>query len=203
MGPVSRCLVVGMSLGATLALGATSPEHQAARFGSILAELHPDHQRYIRQVRPARAGLVPGNIYMGLVRPGGEDPRLVRDAPQPGHDRRYDLIVFPDRAALPTSESWARLLVDHEYFHARRLARADDAPHPSFGTTRANRHMHEALAWGYNLQRAGEGAYGDLGAERRREARQNYRHHREALRAFILERQPQAWEYYVRLLPER
>jgi hypothetical protein len=203
MRVVSRGLAWGIVLCATLAHGATSPQHQAARFGALLAELHPDHQHYIRLVRPARSGLVPENLYLGLVRPGGDDPRLLRDAPQPGADHRYDLIVFPDVATLPAVESWARLLVDHEYFHARRLAGADDLPHPAFGTARADRHMHEALAWGYNLQRADSGVYGELEAELRREAEQNYRRHREALKAFILQREPRAWEYYGRLLPER
>jgi hypothetical protein len=176
--------------------GSAAPGPEAARLEGWLAEMHPDYGRFIRRVRAAPgAG---GNLYMGLVRPDGEDPRLPGDAPRPAQGQRYDLVVF----AAAREEAWSRLLLDHEYFHARRLAHADRLPHPTFGGG-PDRHFAEALAWGYSLQRAGEGAYGALPPERRREAEQRYRQHRRAVQDHVLRRQPSAWAYYARLLPER
>ena len=50
-----------------------------------LADMHPDYRRYIDGVRPFPEGVHPRNVYMGLVRSGGSDPR-----PPPAHRRRSD-----------------------------------------------------------------------------------------------------------------
>lgn len=199
-----RRLVVlaGLLCLSTAAAANPSPQQEASRMLRLLGDMHPDHGRYIRAVRPARSGLAPANLYLGLVRPGGDDPRRPEDAPEPGPDHRYDLIVFAGGPPLAAEEAWSRLLVDHEFFHARRLAHGDAAPHPAFGVRAADRHLHEALAWEYNLRRAASGAYGALAEDRRQEAARRYREHRDALRAFIVGREPQAWAYYERLLPD-
>lgn len=181
-------------------LGAASaPEAEARRAEAALGALHPDWTAYIARVRPAAAD--PGNAYFALVRAGGSDPRLEANAPSPGRARRFDLLQFPAAAGL--GEEWSRLLLDHEYFHARHLARGDRLPAPGFGHAAADRHFQEALAWGYNLERLGSGAYGELPAARRAEAESCYREHREAFRRFVLRRDPAAWAYYGRLLPAR
>jgi len=176
---------------------ARSPEAEAKRLRDSLAALHPDWQNYIGAVRPAAGA--PGNLYLGLVEPGGTDPRLASEAPTPGRGRRFDLLFFP--AAELEEGPWGRLLLDHEYFHARHLARAASTPLPGFGEAPADRHFREAMAWGYNLQRSREGAYGDLPAARRAEVLARYREHRDAFRRFVRERDPDAWAYYARLLP--
>lgn len=167
---------------------------------AVLAEMHPDYRTYIGDVRPFPDGVDPRNVYMGLVRPGGRDPRRREDAPESRASGRYDLLVAPGTAAGSTA--WTRLLLDHEYFHARHLARADHLPAPAFADPSANRHYHEALAWGQNLERTREGAYGGLPLHRLAEAQERYGKHRAALRQYVLRRQPAAWAYYGRFLPE-
>jgi hypothetical protein len=180
---------------------AVASPSEASRLSALLAAMHPDHGRYIQSVRSAPAGVAPADLYLGLVRMGGRDPRDPADAPRPGARRRYDVLVFPPSSVTPWSEGWSRLLVDHEYFHARHLARGDRLPHPTFARTSANRHFQEALAWGYNLHRLSQNVYGALPEQRRREVRQHYRRHREALARYVRQKQPSAWSYYGRFLP--
>jgi hypothetical protein len=183
---------------AAACLGAArSPEGEARRLEETLAALHPDWNEYIGAVRPA--GGAAANIYLGLVEPGGTDPRRLADAPMPGRARRFDLLFFP--AAAPADGPWGRLLLDHEYFHARHLARAADLPLPAFGEAAVDRHFREAMAWGYNLRRALDGVYGELPSGRLAEVESRYREHRSALQRFVRERDPEAWAYYARLLP--
>ncbi len=181
---------------------AASPS-ETNRLRALLAAMHPDHARYIQSVRSAPAGVAPADLYLGLVRVGGRDPRDPADAPRPGAQQRYDVLVFRPPSATPWSDGWSRLLVDHEYFHARHLARGDRLPRPTFARASANRHFQEALAWGYNLQRLSENAYGALPEQRRREVRQHYRRHREALARYVQQKQPSVWSYYGRFLPAR
>ena len=182
---------------------ATASPPDASRLRGLLAIMHPDHARYIRSVRSAPPGVSPVDLYLGLVRAGGRDPRDPADAPRPGALQRYDVLVFRPPSVMPWSDGWSRLLMDHEYFHARHLARGDRLPHPTFARASANRHFQEALAWGYNLQRLSENAYGALPEQRRREVRQHYRRHREALARYVQQKQPSAWSYYGRFLPAR
>ena len=183
---------------AAACLGAArSPEGEARRLQETLAALHPDWNTYIGAVRPA--GGAAANIYLGLVEPGGTDPRRLTDAPMPGHARRFDLLFYP--GAAPEDGPWGLLLLDHEYFHARHLARAADLPLPGFGEAAADRHFREAMAWGYNLRRSHDGIYGELPSERLAEVAARYREHRDAFERFVRERDVQAWAYYARLLP--
>jgi len=183
---------------AVACLGATrSPEGEARRLREALTALHPDWSQYIGAIRPAAGSAA--NIYLGLVERGGTDPRRLADAPTPGHAQRFDLLFFP--AAAPEDGPWGQLLLDHEYFHARHLARAADLPLPGFGQAAADRHFREAMAWGYNLRRLRAGIYGDLPAARLAEVTARYREHRDAFRSFVRERDTEAWAYYARLLP--
>ena len=183
---------------AAACLGAArSPEGEARRLQETLAALHPDWNDYIEAVRPG--GGSAANIYLGLVAPGGTDPRRLTDAPTPGRARRFDLLFFP--AAAPVDGPWGRLLLDHEYFHARHLARAAGLPLPGFGEAAADRHFREAMAWGYNLRRSRDGIYGDLPSARLAEVEARYREHRDAFQRFVRERDIEAWAYYSRLLP--
>ena len=180
----------------------TAVPGEAGRLRAFLEAMHPDHARYIRAVRPAPTGVSPADLYLGLVRSGGRDPRDPADAPRPGARQRYDMLVFRPSASDSWSDGWSRLLVDHEYFHARHLARGDHLPHPTFARPSANRHFQEALAWGYNLQRLAEHRYGDLPERRRQEVLQQYRRHRQALARYVRQRQASSWSYYGLFLPE-
>lgn len=183
--------------------GAHAAGPQVDRVETVLRALRPDFQRYIHAVRVTPPGSSASDLYLGLVRPGGRDPRRPDDRPQAGAGRRYDLLVPVQPAALPTSPAWLRLLVDHEYFHARHLARADALPHPTFPSAAANHHFQEALAWKYNLERLLAGDYGLLEPRREREVEQRYHEHRRSFARFVRRRQPQVWPYYDRFLPAR
>ena len=198
MHPVRATWGLGLALGVISLGGIQAPQAQANRLHQLLTVMRPDHHRFIREVRPAPAGLAPANVSMGLVRPGGRDPRRRTDAPRSGVGERFDLLVF-DTGGF--TASWTLLLLDHEYSHARHLARADDLPFPTFGDRGANHHFQEALAWGYSLGRAAQGDYGDLPDARWEEARSRYRSHRAAFDRFVRRRQPAMWTYYARLLP--
>jgi hypothetical protein len=179
---------------------AGSPVSEARRLEELLDTMHPDHGRYVRAVRPAPSGAAASHLYLGLVNPRGRNPMRATDVPLPGAGRRYDLLVFPGSPAW--TEPWTRLLLDHEYFHARHLARGDQIPRPTFDKPGANHHFQEALAWGYSVRRAAAGAYGNLTRKRQQEALQRYREHRRAFARYVRKRQPAVWEYYARLLPE-
>jgi len=169
-----------------------------------LKSLHPDSDLYIHAVRlmPGSSSVVSREgIYSGLVRIGGSDPRLREDAPVAGRGVRNDVILFDSTFDPRRGGGWSRLILDHEYFHARHLARAGAAPLVDFGDPAVNRDYYEATAWGYVLERAHLGIFGDLHEADIREVRASYKRHFEAIRAFILDRQPAAWTHYRRFMP--
>ncbi|HMC82843.1 MAG TPA: hypothetical protein VKL61_06385 [Candidatus Polarisedimenticolia bacterium] len=171
-------------------------------FESILGRIRPDYRSFIGAIRPGRTHLHPATLYMGLVRPGGQDPSLKDDTPLVGHGILNDVIVYADSREAGRSAGWAMLLIDHEYFHARHLSRGDKTPVPSFGDPEASRHYFEAVAWGYNLAQADEDEYPTLTHADYREAFRNYSLHFEAFRDYILMRDRPAWAHYRRFLPD-
>ena len=171
-------------------------------FQALLAALHPDYASYVGSVRMGATRFHPSTLYMGLVRAGGEDPTSRDDAPRVGHGVKNDIIVYADSREAGRSLGWGLLLIDHEYFHARHLARGDSTPTPSFGDAEADRHFYEAVAWGYNLAQADEGDYPSLTHADYMEAFRNYTMHFEEFRDFILRRDHHAWAHYKRFLPD-
>jgi len=172
--------------------------------GSTLRALHADTDTYVRLVRvvPLQAASVsPQGIYSGLVRQGGSDPRIPEDAPVAGNGARNDIVLFASSLDATRSAAWRLLILDHEYFHARHLARGWRTPLVDFGDAEANRHYYEATAWGYVLERALEGSYGALFPAEIREARAAFTRHFEGIRGFIERHQPAAWAHYRRFMP--
>lgn len=167
-----------------------------ARFLEILSSLHPDYGIFVGEVRDGGRRLHPSGLLSGLVRPGGENPRDPRDAPRAGG--RNDIIVYDDTFEAGTSTAWHRLLVDHEYFHARHLGRGAEAPAVDFGDEGANRHYYEALAWGYNLERIEQGRYPGLSPREARRSRERYWRHRAGFESWLLRYHADAWSHYGR-----
>lgn len=168
-----------------------------------LEDLHADWTRFIREVRVISvqgASVSPAGVYSGLVRPGGRDPRISGDAPVSGREARNDVIVYPSALDPRRAPGWLVLILDHEYFHARHLARDARVPLVDFGDTRANHSYYEATAWSYVLERAREGVYGELAAADLREINATYRRHLDLFREFVMETQPSAWLHYGRFL---
>jgi len=183
--------------------GAAPPTSGAGDdFEMILASLHPDYAAYVGSIRTGPGHLHPANLYMGLVREGGRDPSCRTDAPVAGWGIRNDIVVYADSREADRSLGWAMLLIDHEYFHARHLARGDRTPVPSFAEREATRHYFEAVAWGYNLTQADDGDYPTLTHADYAEAFRNYSLHFEAFRDYILRHDRPAWAYYQRFLPD-
>jgi len=204
--------VAGIALLPTLAAGFPgasaaskwAPEAQGDP-PSILHSLHPDADRYISAVRiisTTRASISTDALYSGLVRIGGADPRMKEDAPESGRGVRNDIVLFAAALDGARSSGWLGLILDHEYFHARHLARGWRTPLVDFGDGTANHDFYEAAAWGYVMGRALDGVYGDLDTGDLREVRALYERHYQAFRAFILERQPAAWTHYARFVPD-
>ena len=184
-------------------LGAASGQQEGGcRFEILLAELRPDYHLYVGSIRPGPLRTHPSHLYMGLVRPGGSDPTNLRDAPLMGHRVQNDIIVYEDSQERGRSNGWALLLIDHEYFHARHLARGDQTPFPSFGDPAIDRHFFEAAAWGYNLSQAEAGTYTTLTHADYREAFRTYSFHFEAFRDYVLRHDRPAWAHYRRFLPD-
>lgn len=168
-----------------------------------LARLHPDYSQYIHALRlvSAHAALVsPEPLYSGLVRVDGSEPRIAADSPATGRGARNDVLLFPSMLDPGRSPGWRELILDHEYFHARHLARGWPAPLVDFGSAEMNRSYYEALAWSYVVDRARQGVYGSLSAFDTREALATYRRHHQAIRREIMKRQPTAWAHYGRFL---
>lgn len=189
--------------------GGPSLAQQVAGSGSVtdevagmLAAMHPDYTEYIGSVRFGDSRLRPEGLYAGLVRRGGGDPRDPGDGPDRGPGVVNDLIVYTDTFEPWSSAAWRRLLADHEYFHARHFARGFTIPLVGFGTAEIDAHYCEALAWGYVVERAAAGAYGDLSRRERLEAEERYREHFTRFHRFVMRRQPTAWAHYGRFLPE-
>jgi hypothetical protein len=168
----------------------------------ILLELRPDYAHYVAKIRVGETRFHPANLYMGLVRNGGRDPNRLEDAPSLGRGVRNDIIVYADSREAGRSLGWAMLLIDHEYFHARHLARGDRTPVPSFGDPEIDRHYYEAVAWGYNLAQADEDEYPTLTHADYLEAFRNYSMHFEAFRDYVLRHDRTAWAHYRRFLPD-
>jgi hypothetical protein len=192
--PILAALLIGatqVSAGGFM----TTPEETIA----TLAELHPDYEDYIAQVRYGPLRLKPSGIDAGLVRPGGRDPRDPSEGPLRG--QRNDLIIYTDTFDPGASAAWRRLLPDHEYFHARHMARGFDIPAVSFGQAQADHDYYEALAWGWVLRRARAGIYGTLTTRELAQVAARYERHFQGFHRFVMERQPAAWAHYGRFLP--
>ena len=156
----------------------------AALLSGDLAGLHPDYALYIAALRPIETDAT-RPPYMALVRPGASDPSRSASAPLAGNGARND-IVF-DRTALDgrRSDAWRRLLLDHEYFHARHLAGATSLPRPGSDRPDIQRHFYEAAAWGWNVGRARAGIYPGLRPAEFREALDRYGDHYRALQSLL------------------
>jgi len=186
----------------TLTLAGGVPVATGDDFQKILSLLRPDYARYVGSIRTGETRFHPSSLYMGLVRGGGRDPLRPEDAPLLGRGVRNDIIVYADSREAGRSQGWAMLLIDHEYFHARHLARGDSTPVPSFGDPEVDRHYYEAVAWGYNLAQADEDQYPTLTHADYAEAFRNYSLHFDAFRDYILRRDRTAWAHYRRFLPD-
>lgn len=201
----ARVVLGGLCL--ALALAGTGPEASVRELtpdqvAEILTALHPDYRLYIGSVRFGATRLRPATLYAGLVRSGGSDPRDPDDRPIARAGAVNDLIIYADTFEPWRSDAWRSLLADHEYFHARHLARGFNIPVVAFGDGRADAHYYEALAWGYVLRRAETGVYGELLDRERAEAMARYVEHRGGIQRFVRRRQPSAWAHYGRFLPE-
>ena len=171
-------------------------------FQRILAAMHPDYASFVGSIHAGSTRFHPATLYMGLVRSGGKDPTLLEDAPILGRGVKNDIVVYSDSREAGRSDGWAMLLIDHEYFHARHLARGDKTPVPSFGDPEVDRHFYEAVAWGYNLTQADEGEYPTLTHADYLEAFRNYTMHFESFRDYVLRHDHHAWAFYRKFLPE-
>ncbi len=181
---------------------AAAPILTPERVASILAEMHPDYTRYIGEVRYGRSRTRPEALYAGLVRQGGLDPRDPDDGPSTGRGAVNDLIIYVDTFETWRTQAWCLLLADHEFFHAKHLARGFRIPVVGFGDPRIDSDYYEALAWGYVLERARDGVYGEISSRERAEVRTRYEEHLERFRAFVMRRQPSAWAHYGRFFSE-
>lgn len=168
----------------------------------LLASIHPDYTTYIHEIRYGQSRLRPESIYAGLVRPGGNDPRDAEDGPRAGQGAVNDLIVYADTFEPWRTRAWRLLIADHEYFHARHLAKGFDVPLVGFGNARVDSDYLEALAWHYVVNRAADGVYGALSRVESAEVLSRYRDHYEDFRKFVFKTQPSAWAHYGRFLPE-
>jgi hypothetical protein len=188
--PAATCFARGARAGAAVsspgaeATPAVRSEGGTALLSGDLAGLHPDYALYIGALRPIETGPA-GRLYMALVRPGASDPSGSASAPFTGPGARND-IVF-DRSALDErrSDAWRRLLLDHEYFHARHVAGATSLPRPASDRPEIQRHFYEAAAWGWNVGRARAGLYPGLRPAEFREALDRYGDHYRALQSLL------------------
>jgi hypothetical protein len=187
---------------ATVATTAGTPVDSRDDFQALLAQMHPDYASYIAGIHGGITRFHPASLYMGLVRAGGIDPTYPGDSPLVGRGVRNDIVVYADSREAGRSDGWAMLLIDHEYFHARHLARGDKTPTPTFGDPEVDRHFYEAVAWEYNLAQADDDDYPGLTHADYLEAFKNYTMHFEAFRDFVLRHDHHAWAYYKLFLPD-
>ncbi len=188
-------------VGAVVWLGSATSEAAESSPEEILAGLHPDYSSFVSAIRVVSlhaASVSPTGIYSGLVRPGGRDPRILSDTPIPRG--RNEVILYPDAIDPARGPAWLKLILDHEFFHARHLAGAAGVPLVDFGEAGANSSYYEALAWGYVLERARAGVYGPMKAGDLREVTAAARRHYDAFHSFVEEAQPTAWLHYGRFL---
>jgi len=196
-----RPLIVAVCLCPLQLAGLRAAETTPEQMVSMLASLHPDYGAYISSVRYGPTRLHPATLYAGLVRSGGLDPRDPDHAPATGRGATNVLIIYADMFEPWRSQGWRLLIADHEYFHARHLARGFDIPLAGFGVRRADTAYREALAWAWVLSRSLQGIYGPLSDRERSEVSSRYTEHYEAFFEFVSERQASAWAHYGRFLP--
>ncbi|MFQ5876236.1 MAG: hypothetical protein ACE5JH_00870 [Acidobacteriota bacterium] len=152
----------------------------------ILSAARPDYRRFITSLRPLPERL--GNdsrgsgLYMALVRPGASDPGRTDSSPLAGPGARNDVLYDAASIAAGHSPAWLRLLLDHEYFHARHLAGATALPLPPDLPAEVERHYFEAAAWGFNVAEARARHYPGLREDEFREALDRYGEHYTGLR---------------------
>jgi hypothetical protein len=193
-------------LGAALLIGPAATSVAADltpdQVTSRLASMHPDYPRYIHEIRYGRSRLRPVFLYAGLVRRGGDDPGDSAVGPLAGRGALNDLIVYADTFEPWRTEAWRLMVIDHEYFHARHLARGYNLPLVGFGRPQVDSDYLEAMAWAHVLGQVASGAYGDLSPAEKAEAVSRYRDHYDRFRRFVMGAQPSAWAHYGRFLPE-
>ena len=199
---VGRLLCLAACLWPLQTAGLWAGETTPGQVTSMLASLHPDYASYISDVRYGPTRLHPATLYAGLVRSGGLDPRDPAQAPAPGRGATNVLIVYADMFEPWRSDAWRLLITDHEYFHARHLARGFDIPLAGFGVRRADTAYREALAWCWVLRRGLAGVYGPLSDREISEVSARYTENYEAFLGFVIERQASAWAHYGRFLPD-
>src|SRR2546428_7351130 len=107
---------------------------------------------------------------MALVRRGAPARGGGASARYAGRGARNDIVY--DGAAVSSGHSvaWSRLLLDHEYFHARHMAGATLLPVARGDSLEVERHYNEAAAWGFNVAEARAGPYPGLREAEFREA---------------------------------
>jgi hypothetical protein len=194
---VAAALTIAPPAAADAAIAAAAPgSRPVALFAALLADMHPEHSLFVRQVRAGQRRLHPQGALAGVVRPGGSDPLDPADAPRAGQGERNDIVVYDDTFEVGASEAWQRLIVDHEYFHTRHLAHGAEPPAVDFGDAEASRHYYEALAWQHNLERIEASRYPGLSIADARRARQRYREHRAAFERWLKRDHPHAWRHY-------
>ena len=204
LGVAISVLPVIAGAGTGLTPGGSAPGASADRDPvSILSTIRPDYRAYIAGVRPIESktmGQPSRVIYMALVKRGADDPTLDENAPHAGPGAQNDIIY--DRSALDAGRSgaWVRLLLDHEYFHARHLAGATSLPLPRSGHAGVQSHFYEAAAWGFNVAEARAGRYAGLREDEFREALNKYGDHYRALRRLLEESEPENWRSFDDLL---
>src|SRR3989449_2006979 len=169
-----------------------------------LAGMRPDYARYIFSVRPLAPG-VGRRLYMALVRPGATDPSGHGSAPFAGRGARNDIVYDEAAVASGHSAAWARLLLDHEYFHARHMAGVTRLPVARGDSLEVERHYNEAAAWGFNVAEARAGQYTGLREDEFREALDRLGEHYAALRTLLKDADPKRWSRLSELLsrPDR
>ena len=196
---ICRELAAGAALLAVLGspalagAGAVTEGIDAIDLTRALSSLRPDYGLYIETLRPL-APDVRRNIYMALVQPGATDPGGRASAPFAGSGARND-IVFDERAIRGGhSGAFVLLLLDHEYFHARHLARTTTVPPAGRVPLEIERRFSEAAAWGFNIAEARAGRYPGLRLDELREALDRYRDHYLALRDLVERDDPGRWD---------
>ncbi len=203
--PVAALAAAGATLPvwAAPAEGLPSPAAPAPMTAGTLARelgaFRPDFPIYIGSLRPI-AGVTGRRIYMALVQPGATDPTRVASAPLSGRGARND-IVFDARAVMDGhTEAFRRMLLDHEYFHARHLAGTTSVPAPRNVPADLQTRFSEAAAWGFNVAEARAGRYAGLRPDEFREALDRYRDHYAALKTMAAGRTGLEWEEIVEAL---
>jgi len=192
-----------LSLAAAPAIGiASAPDATPDQIVALLTSLHPDYHLYIGDVRYGSSRLRPETHYAGLVRPGGDDPADPEDGPVAGRGAVNDLVIYADMFEIWRTPAWRLLVADHEYFHARHLAKGFDLPVVGFGRGDVDADYYEALAWEYVVRRSAAGLYGQLGRREAAEAAARYAEHYKRFFQFVMSAQPSAWAHYGRFLPD-